>query len=328
MRTCFASAAALLCVAAGAQGAAAADCSATGGGLGVSRVVRIDASRAPVYGSITRLPQAAAFLRPREVVLTFDDGPHPTITRSVLATLDAFCTKATFFPVGRVAVQFPNLVAETVRRGHTVGSHTWSHPLNVGSLTFPRATDELERGFTAVALAARVPIAPFFRFPGLNDSPLLLAHMQSRGVAVFSVDVVSDDSFTADPDVLVRNTIRRLEARGRGILLFHDIKSSTARALPKILAALKAKGYRVVHLAPARSFQPLPSYWRPMARVMARRAPASGKAGALVAAMARVRPDSGASTALGRDSVGVWSTHVRQSGRRPPRRPRLADDPS
>ncbi|WP_273827979.1 polysaccharide deacetylase family protein, partial [Providencia rettgeri] len=74
------------------------------------------------------------FLEPKEVILTFDDGPLPAITRSVLDTLDQFCTKATFFEIGEMAIAYPSTVKSVLARGHTVGTHTWSHPLNLRHL--------------------------------------------------------------------------------------------------------------------------------------------------------------------------------------------------
>jgi peptidoglycan/xylan/chitin deacetylase (PgdA/CDA1 family) len=228
--------------------------------LGLARTVEIDASTGPIFGDITRAAKEASFLAPKEVVLTFDDGPMPWITGSILDTLDRHCTKATFFSVGRMAVAYPETTHEIVIRGHTLGTHTWSHPLSIGRLPVRRSVDEIERGFAAVAMAAGRPIAPFFRFPGLSDSGAMLAHLQSRGIASFTVDVVSDDSFIADPKRLAQLTLQRIEQRQGGIVLFHDIKSSTAKALPVILDELAQRGYRVVHMTSAQPVTPMGNY--------------------------------------------------------------------
>lgn len=224
--------------------------------LGVSRVVEIDTSGGPIYGAITKFAAEERFLAPKEVVLTFDDGPMPAVTRSVLATLDAFCTKATFFSVGRMAIAYPDLIKEELARGHTVGTHTWSHPLSLSRLTPQAAREEIERGFTAIAMAAGRPIAPFFRFPGLGDSQHLLTYLQSRKVATFTVDVVSNDSFISSSDRLIKTTLERVEQRQGGIVLFHDIKTQTAKALPVVLTELKARGYKVVHIRSKQGFEP------------------------------------------------------------------------
>lgn len=231
---------------------------AAGSGLAVSRVVEIDPTGGPLYGDLSRYAKEESFLAPKEVVLTFDDGPMPWITKSILDTLDRYCTKATFFYVGQMAIAYPNSVKDVMARGHTMGTHTWSHPLNLRRLSVEKAKDQIERGFAAVAMAAGKPIAPFFRFPGLSDSDPLLAHLQSRGVASFTVDVVSNDSYIGDSARLAQYTIRQIEQRQGGIVLFHDIKAATAKALPAILAALKEKGYKVVHLRSKTTFEPKP----------------------------------------------------------------------
>ena len=200
----------------------------------------------------------------------------PWITKSILDTLDRFCTKATFFSVGRMALAYPATVREVLARGHTLGGHTHTHPLNIARLKPERATDEIERGFAAIALAAGQPIAPFFRFPGLSDSPGLLAHLQERGIATFTVDVVSNDSFIGDAGRLARLTIDRVEARKGGILLFHDIKAATAKALPAILGELKAKGYKVVHMRAKSPLVPVAHYDPELAPILAKALPKGG----------------------------------------------------
>lgn len=247
-----------------------------GQGLGVSRVIDIDTSTGPLFGDLSRYPREATFLGPKEVVLTFDDGPMPWITKSILDTLDSHCTRATFFSVGRMAVAYPASVRDVMARGHTVGTHTWSHPLSLRRLNPEAAIEEVERGFAAVALAAGQPIAPFFRFPGLNDNAALLTHLQSRGVGSFTVDVVSNDSYIPDAARLAQRTLAAIEARGGGIVLFHDIKVSTARALPEILNELNRRGYKVVHLRSKHVFEPLPQYQAALGPVVAKAMPVSG----------------------------------------------------
>ena len=119
---------------------------------------------------------------------------------------------------------------------------------------------EIERGFASLSASGGGEIAPFFRFPGLNDSGPLLNYLQDRGIASFTVDVVSDDSFISDADELVRVTMQRIIARQGGIVLFHDIKQATAKALPVILDQLKKRGFRIVHLRPSAHIEPDPAY--------------------------------------------------------------------
>lgn len=220
------------------------------GAIGVERIVEIDTRTGPLFGAISRQPKEASFLRPREVVLTFDDGPSPWVTTSILKTLAAHCTRATFFAVGKMAVAYPDVVRDVLDQGHTVGTHTWSHPFNLPGMKKEKALKEIEDGFAAITAAAGQQIAPFFRFTGLRDSAPLLSYLAERGIASFTVDVVSDDSFIKDPEELVRVTLRRVEQANGGIILFHDIKSITAKALPKILEGLRTRGFKVVHMRP------------------------------------------------------------------------------
>lgn len=242
------SAAFFCALAAWTTASAASDCTDPSKALGVSRIIDVDTSGGPIFGSVTKREKEESFLAPGEVVLTFDDGPVPWVTQPILDTLDQFCTKATFFSVGDMALSYPQMTKEVLARGHTVGTHTWSHPNNLRRLSFEKAKDEIERGFAAVSLAAATGIAPFFRFPGLNDSDELLSYLQSRGIASFTVDVISDDSYISSPQRIADRTLKLTAARGGGILLFHDLKRPTAKALPAILAGLKAKGFKVVHL--------------------------------------------------------------------------------
>lgn len=246
-----------LLAAANATAAHAAECANPGKALGVSRVIEIDTSGGPIFGSITHREKEPEFLADGEVVLTFDDGPVPWVTKPILDALDDYCTKATFFAVGEMAISHPAAMKEVVARGHTIGTHTWSHPNNLKRLTFEKAKDQIERGFAAVALGAGTGIAPFFRFPGLNDSDELLTYLQSRGIASFSVDVISNDSFTGSAQRIADRALKLVTQRKRGILLFHDLKRPTAKAIPAVLAGLKAKGFKIVHLKSKTDVVPL-----------------------------------------------------------------------
>lgn len=247
------------------------------GALGVSRTVEIDTSTGGIFGALSPHASKESLLGKKEVVLTFDDGPMPWITRSILDTLDKECTKATFFSVGRMAIAYPGTVREVIARGHTLGTHTYSHPFNMPRMKPEKAQAEIENGFAAVAAAAGAPIAPFFRFPGLSDSAGLISFLGSRGIAAFTVDVVSNDSYIHSPAELTRRTVAAVEARQGGIVLFHDIKSATAKALPGILAKLKDRGYTVVHFVARAPAEPkldlLAGYAQKIEKALARKTP-------------------------------------------------------
>jgi peptidoglycan/xylan/chitin deacetylase (PgdA/CDA1 family) len=213
--------------------------------IGVKRVIEIDAKGGPRYG-LMQYP-GADILQEGEVVLTFDDGPHKLYTPQILAELDRHCAKATFFMVGQRALSFPEDAREVARRGHTIGTHTWRHQ-DLAKIDSESARSEIELGVSAVQKLVGQSASPFFRFPYLSDPKGMQAHLRARDTAMFSIDVDSYDFRTRSPTKVISNVMRQLEAKRRGIILFHDIQPSTAGAIGQLLTELKNKGYRVVHL--------------------------------------------------------------------------------
>ena len=234
--------------------------------LGVSRTVAIDTAGGPGFGS--EQFKAYDFLEPGEVVLTFDDGPWPNHTPAVLAALAAQCVKATFFPVGKHSSWHPEILKQVVARDHTVGSHTWSH-VNLAKKSVQDAKDEIENGFSAVAVAAGRPLAPFFRFPGLSQTPELTAYLAQRNIGIFSTDLDSFDFKLRNADKVITSVMSKLDKRGKGIILMHDFQQSTAIALPTLLAQLKAKGFKIVHMKAKDTVTTLPQYDAAMVKAQA-----------------------------------------------------------
>ncbi len=182
------------------------------GALGVSRVVEIDTHGGPGFGF--EQYKAYDFLEPGEIVLTFDDGPWPTNTPAVLAALAAQCVKATFFPIGKHATWHPEILKQVVAEGHTIGSHTWSHA-DLSKKTAADAKDEIENGISAVVASAGRPLAPFFRFPALRQTPELLAYLGERNIGIFSADLDSFDFMTKKPEQVIASVMTKLKKRGR-----------------------------------------------------------------------------------------------------------------
>ena len=175
------------------------------GGMGLSRVVEIDTTGGPGFG-FEHFKQYD-FLRDKEVVLTFDDGPWPENTLAVLKALTDECLKATFFEIGKHAMWHPEITKRVLEAGMTVGTHTWSHKDLARS---PYAKDavqaeqEIEMGNSAVYLAAAgAPVAPFFRFPALQHVPRLLSYLGERNIAIFSTDIDSFDFKLHKPEQVI-----------------------------------------------------------------------------------------------------------------------------
>ena len=225
--------------------------------LGVSRTVEIDTTGGPGFG-FEHFKQYD-FLRPKEVVLTFDDGPWPRNTPMVLEALARQCVKATFFPIGKHTMWHPEILKQVAEAGHTIGSHTWSHA-DLSKKSVEDSKREIEMGASAVRMAVGGATAPFFRFPALRHPPQVVTYLGQRNIAIFSCDFDSFDFKMRKPEQVIKSVMTKLEQHGKGIILMHDFQHATAEALPELLDRLKAGGYKVVHLVPKASLQTLAQY--------------------------------------------------------------------
>jgi peptidoglycan/xylan/chitin deacetylase (PgdA/CDA1 family) len=240
----------------GAAHARAADCPGNPNALGTSRVLTIDPQDYPRIGTIQY--QRSLPLQDHEVVLTFDDGPLPPYTNRVLDVLAEHCVKATYFIIGRMARGYPDLLKKIRDAGHTIGNHSQNHVLGFDRMPGNLVQGEIEQGFASIAaaLGERRPPSPFFRIPGLLRANEVEAYLQSRKLMTWSADIVADDWKHIPAAEVVRRTISRLEEKGKGILLLHDIQPATALGISELLRELKARGYRVVHVVPRGAPQP------------------------------------------------------------------------
>jgi len=225
--------------------------------LGTSRVLAVDFS---AYRHVGRMQYGETLpLNDKEVVLTFDDGPLPPYTNQVLDVLDAQCVKATFFMVGEMARAFPATVRRIYEDGQTIGTHSDHHPIGFGRMPLDRIDREIDGGIADVAGAFGGDpkyLAPFFRIPGLERSDTVESELAARGLIVFSSDTVADDwHHHIKAQQIIDLALKRLEARGRGILLLHDIHATTAAALPGLLQRLKDDGFHVVQVVPSAAYE-------------------------------------------------------------------------
>ncbi len=227
--------------------------------IGVSRVVQIDTTGGPGFG-FEHFKQLD-FLRDKEVVLTFDDGPWPVNTPSVLKTLAEECTKAIFFPIGKHATYYPEILKHVAAEGHTIGSHTWSHAnLNNKKLTDDQRKDEIEKGFSAVKWALGAAPSPLFRFPALQHPAAMVTYLGERNISIWSCDLDSFDFKSRTAQKVVDTVMSKLEKNGKGIVLMHDFQKHTAEALPEIMKRLKAGGYKVVQVKAKAPMQTIAKY--------------------------------------------------------------------
>jgi len=243
----------ILCVVSRTGSGKVSECPGHPDPLGTTRVIALDPDQYSRVG--TAQYQKTLPLNDREVVLTFDDGPLPPYTTRILDTLASNGVRATFFIVGSMAHRNPELVRRAYKEGHTIGTHTENHLLNIASLPIEQTKREVETGIVSVTKAlgnSAVP-APFFRFPALGRTEAAEKYLRSRNIVTWSADVIPDDWSEISPERVVERSLDGLKRQGRGILLLHDIHKRTAEALPILLGRLKSEGFHIVHVVAAES---------------------------------------------------------------------------
>ena len=235
--------------------------------IGTSRTITVDPAKLPRIGTIQYHDTVP--LEDHEVVITLDDGPIPPYSDKILDILKDNCVKVTYFLVGEMARAHPWLVRRIYNEGHTIGTHSETHPLALDRKGMPRIEHEIDAGFESVRNAAGDPnaVSPFFRIPGLARSNAMEDYLASKSIAVWSADEVADDWFRGiSADQIARRAIKRIEERGRGVLLLHDIHPATVMALPTILKELKERNYHIVHvIAPGDRPKSVPELAPPVA---------------------------------------------------------------
>jgi peptidoglycan/xylan/chitin deacetylase (PgdA/CDA1 family) len=243
--------------------AIAGECPGNPDAIGTSRTIVVDPLDHPRLGGMQY--RESLPLADKEVVLTFDDGPLPPKTNQILDILAKECVKATFFLVGKMSTTFPDMARRVEAEGHTVGTHSQSHPLKLHKVSLAKAEEELGGGITSVTSVLGHPPAPFIRIPGLARTNAIDEYLGSQKLMTWSADFPADDWTKISPTQVYTRALQRIEAYGKGILLLHDIQPRTVAALPTLLHELKRRGYRIVHVVPATpdltKTATLPSEW-------------------------------------------------------------------
>ncbi len=193
---------------------------------------------------------SSANLEKNTIAITIDDGPSAQYNDFVLKTLRDHGVKATFFMVGSNVDSHPEIVANVLREGHSVGDHTWTHP-QMDKISSEQQIQEIDKTWAALMQISQkvgIPIQPFFRFPygeGFKD-PSLLKLLQARGLANFFWSMTTKDSQTQDPDVALNTAVNQLDKYNRGIFLMHETHVAGVKSLPYFLYELKKRNYKTV----------------------------------------------------------------------------------
>jgi cellulose synthase/poly-beta-1,6-N-acetylglucosamine synthase-like glycosyltransferase/peptidoglycan/xylan/chitin deacetylase (PgdA/CDA1 family)/spore germination protein YaaH len=193
-----------------------------------------------------------------KLALTFDDGPDPDFTPQVLDILKEKGVHASFFIIGQNAAAYPGLVQRLVAEGHDVGNHTFTHP-NLGELPGALVTLEInatERLFEALTgRSMRLFRAPYLgdAEPTTADEIVPMEIAQDMGYLSVGLHVDPNDWQGPTADQIIQRVLAQVsdpnpDIRGHVILL-HDSggdRSATVEALPRLIDALRAKGYEFV----------------------------------------------------------------------------------
>jgi peptidoglycan/xylan/chitin deacetylase (PgdA/CDA1 family) len=193
--------------------------------------------RSTILGpNLSSLPQASALRG--EIALTFDDGPHPTVTPRLLDLLDRYGAKASFFCIGRKAAAYPEIVREIARRGHSVENHSNRHPNGFAGYGLRRLARDIEAAQeTLGSLSGRAPA--FFRAPMGLRSLFLDPVLTRLGLAYVSWTRRGLDMVDKDPASVLARLVRGLSAGD--ILLLHDgVPAQSDPDLAVVLSVLPA----------------------------------------------------------------------------------------
>jgi peptidoglycan/xylan/chitin deacetylase (PgdA/CDA1 family) len=172
----------------------------------------------------------------KQLFLTFDDGPHPTVTPFVLDSLKKYNAKATFFCIGNNVKQFPQVYQRIIDEGHAVGNHTENHVngWKTGDVIYLKN----------VILASRTIESNLFRPPYGR-----ITKSQVKELApIFNIimwDVLSGDfDIHLSPQKCLRNVVAN--AKPGSVIVFHDSEKAFPRlqyALPEALAYFASRGF-------------------------------------------------------------------------------------
>jgi peptidoglycan/xylan/chitin deacetylase (PgdA/CDA1 family) len=195
-----------------------------------------------------------------EIVFTFDDGPNPRTTPLVLDALARHHIRAVFFLVGDKAAnpspRVAPIIARILRDGHVIASHTMKH-LDLCRVPDAAAVADLDDGKAAVEQAAGVPTA-WVRIPFGVRCDRVERLLAERNLDHFHWDLDPQEWKHGDQARTVRYVTGELgRASGRAVLLLHDVKQVTTRALPQILDWIDAENARreIAHRKPIRIVQ-------------------------------------------------------------------------
>jgi peptidoglycan-N-acetylglucosamine deacetylase len=204
--------------------------------ISTHRIVHAPVLNYPLSNGNTRIP---------EIALTFDDGPNPYYTPQVLAILHQFGVKATFFDIGYLVADYPNIVRQEYNQGNIVANHSWSHPVLTN---FSTQGIQSQLTSTTNIIQATIGVRPtFFRPPYGAINNIVLAQARILHYTTVLWDASASDWNLPGVNIIVNRIVHY--ARNGAILILHDgggNRAQTVAALPSIITILKSRGFKFV----------------------------------------------------------------------------------
>lgn len=194
--------------------------------------------------------------RPPCVAFTFDDGPNPTWTPRILATLEAHGARGTFFVLGQAVGPLSDVFHRTLAGGHEVGTHSWRHEYFT-KLSAEAARADLERCLKVMKQEGAGAVR-WFRPPGGFHSERVDAIAGELGLHIAMWDVDPYDWKRPGADVIVARVMKCV--KDGAVILLHDgprNREQTVEALERLLSKLGAEGYRFVTMSEAKGLVPM-----------------------------------------------------------------------
>lgn len=177
------------------------------------------------------------------IAMTFDDGPSAVLTPRLLDMLKQRNIKATFFVLGQLVQEHPEIVARAIAEGHEVANHSWDHKA-LNKLGDGGLQHELTDTSSEISKATGKPVTLMRPPYGATNPRLNRAIEKEYGMKVILWSVDPLDWKRPGPQVVAQRILAG--AKPGAIILAHDIHPGTIEAMPATLDALQAKGFKFV----------------------------------------------------------------------------------
>ncbi len=186
-----------------------------------------------------------------QVALTFDDGPDPQVTPTILDTLEGAGARATFFVIGRHLERHRDIGLRALQDGHEIGNHSWMHSYFQNFYGNGQQRSDIERSTRLIQELSGSDAQPLYRSPVGLKSPALARVAHARQMKVIAWSLHSRDTFARNAAATAASVLSRITAGD--IVLMHDGHESdkkhrnlAAAALPEILRGLRERGLSCV----------------------------------------------------------------------------------